>query len=77
MVLVELRDSVDPESGQRFTVKRYDSEKAGVADGAWRHVSVTLSPLNADYEPIVVAADDEADIRVIAEVVEVLASDLE
>jgi len=77
IVLVQLRDAVDPETGQRYTVKRYDSEKVGEADGAWRHVSVTLSPLNADYEPIVVAADDEADIRVVAEVVEVLASDLE
>jgi len=77
IVLVELRAAVDPETGQRYTVKRYDSEKAGDADGAWRHVSVTLSPLNPDYEAIVVAADDEADIRVIAEVIEVLARDLE
>jgi SOS-response transcriptional repressor LexA len=77
LVLVELRDAVDPETGERYTVKRYESEKAGEADGGWRHVSVTLSPLNADYEPIVVAVDDEADIQVIAEVIEVLASDLD
>ena len=72
IVLVELRDVLDPETGQRYTVKRYDSEKAGDADGAWRHRSVTLSPLNLDYEPIVVAVDDEADIQVVAEVVEIL-----
>ena len=77
VVLVELRDAVDPESGQRYTVKRYDSEKAGAADGAWRHVSVTLSPLNPEYEPIVVTVDDEADIQVVAEVLEVLAKDVE
>jgi SOS-response transcriptional repressor LexA len=72
LVLVELRDAVDPETGQRYTVKRYMSEKAGDADAGWRHVSVTLSPLNPEYEPIVVAVDDEADIQVIAEAVEVL-----
>lgn len=77
IVLVELRDAVDPETGHRYTVKRYDSEKTGDADGAWRHISVTLSPLNREYEAIVVAVDDEADVRVIAEVIEVLASDLE
>ena len=74
---VELRDAVDPETGQRYTVKRYHSEKAGDADGGWRHVSVTLKPLNPDYEPLVVAVEDEADIQVIAEVAEVLASGLE
>jgi len=77
IVLVELNDTVDPETGQRYTVKRYESEKAGEADGGWRHLSVTLSPLNPGYEPIVVAVDDEADIRVVAEVVEVLARDVE
>jgi len=77
IVLVELSDAVDPETAQRYTVKRYESEKAGEADGRWRHVSVILSPLNPDYEPIVVAVDDEADIRVIAEVIEVLGPDAE
>jgi hypothetical protein len=38
---------------------------------------VTLSPLNPEYEPIVVAVDEEADVRVVAEVVEVLAGDVE
>jgi hypothetical protein len=77
VVLVELRDSVDPETGQRYPVNRYDSQKASDADHYWRYVGVTLSPLNSDYDPIVVAVDDEADIRVVAEVVEVLARDVE
>ena len=37
IVLVGLRDSVDPESGERFTVKRYSSEKATAEEGTWRH----------------------------------------
>src|SRR4029453_6081184 len=34
--LVRLRDCVDPESGERFTVKRYESEKVGSDEGGWR-----------------------------------------
>jgi len=49
LVLVELRDAVDAETGQRYTVKRYESEKPGEAGGGWRHVSVSLSPLNREY----------------------------
>ena len=35
-VLVQLRDATDPETGQRYTVKRYESEKATQGD-SWRH----------------------------------------
>lgn len=33
ILLVALRDSVDPETGGRLTVKRYHSEKVFAADG--------------------------------------------
>jgi hypothetical protein len=46
-VLVQLRDEVDPETGQRYTVKRYESEKAAAGD-SWRHTRITLKPLNPD-----------------------------
>jgi hypothetical protein len=59
-----------------FCMTRYDSEKAGATDGAWRHVSVTLSPLDPECEPIVVTVDDEADVQVVAEVLEVPAGDV-
>ena len=36
-VLVQLRDAVDPDTGERFTVKRYRSKKSADEDG-WRHV---------------------------------------
>jgi SOS-response transcriptional repressor LexA len=77
IVLAELRDSTDPETGDRYTVKRYQSEKVSEGDDGWRHVSVTLSPLNPEYQPIIVAVEDEADVRVVAEVVEVLAQSLD
>jgi hypothetical protein len=70
-VLVQLRDATDPETGQRYTVKRYESEKATQGD-AWHHTKITLKPLNPDYEPIVLTAAAEVQVKVVAELVEVL-----
>jgi SOS-response transcriptional repressor LexA len=70
-VLVQLRDATDPETGQRYTVKRYESEKAAKGD-TWRHERITLKPLNPDFEPVVLTGNDEGELRVIAELVEVL-----
>jgi len=74
-VLVELRDAVDPETGERYTVKRYESsKKAGEnsEDGEWQHESITLRPRNPAFENIELAAADAARLRVVAELVEVL-----
>ena len=70
-VLVQMNDASDPESGQRYTVKRYHSEKAGNGD-TWRHTKITLKPANADFEPIILTGAEEGQLQVIAEVVEVL-----
>ena len=51
IVLVQLRDTTDPDNGERYTVKRYQSEK--VTDGdSWRHARITLKPLNPDFQSI-------------------------
>ena len=70
-VLVQLRDATDPETGQRYTVKRYRSEKAKEGD-SWRHEKIILEPVNPDFEPIVLTGADEGQLQVIAELVEVL-----
>ncbi|MEO8218782.1 MAG: S24 family peptidase, partial [Acidobacteriota bacterium] len=70
-VLVQLRDAADPETGERYTVKRYESEKAAKAD-SWRHERITLNPVNPDFQPIVLTGRDEGELQVIAELVEVL-----
>ena len=70
-VLVQMRDVTDPESGQRYTVKRYQSEKASDGD-SWHHTKITLKPINRDFAPIVLTGADEGQLQVIAEVVEVL-----
>ena len=70
-VLVQLRDATDPETGQRYTVKRYKSEKEKKGD-SWRHEKITLEPVNPDFEPIVLTGAAEDELQVIAELVEVL-----
>jgi SOS-response transcriptional repressor LexA len=70
-VLVQLRDAIDPDTGQRFTVKRYRSEKTMNAEG-WRHVRVVLEPTNPDFAPIELTADEEDSVAVVAELIEVI-----
>lgn len=70
-VLVRLRDATDPETGQRYTVKRYESEKAAVGD-SWRHSKITLKPTNAEFAPIVLENVEDNAVQVMAELVEVL-----
>jgi type I restriction enzyme, R subunit len=70
-VLVQLRDGADPETGERYTVKRYESTKAKKGD-AWQHERIILKPVNPDFEPIDLTGADDGQLRVVAELVEVL-----
>jgi SOS-response transcriptional repressor LexA len=74
-VLVQLRDGVDPETGERYTVKRYDSQKDWEMEGIWQHRTITLRPNNPAFQPIVLTSAQEGDVKVIAELVEVLHGD--
>ena len=50
-VLVQLRDATDPETGQRYTVKRYESEKAtqdDVVAARAHHAEAAQSRVRAD-----------------------------
>ena len=72
IVLVILRDSVDPETGGRLTVKRYESEKVVDDEGNFSHTCIQLHPLNPAYKPIVLAGAEEGTLTVAGEFVEVL-----
>ncbi|MBE7503529.1 MAG: methyltransferase domain-containing protein [Verrucomicrobiales bacterium] len=72
LVLVSLRDSVDPETGGRLTVKRYTSEKVAAEEGGFRHNCIILEPLNPDFPSIVIEAADEGTLRVVGEFVGVI-----
>ena len=68
---IQLRNASDPDNGERYTVKRYQSEK--VMDGdSWRHTRITLKPLNPDFQPIELMGSEEGELQVVAEFVEVL-----
>jgi SOS-response transcriptional repressor LexA len=56
----------DPESGRRFTVKKYHSAKTVTEDG-WRHERIELLPLNPEFEPITVAPHEGAEMVVVGE----------
>jgi len=69
-VLVQLRDAIGPKSGESYTIKHYESEKAQAGD-SWRYETITLKPANPEFKPILTDAD-EGQVQVIAEFVEVL-----
>ena len=71
-VLVQLSGTVDPETGARYTLKRYQSERIAAGD-SWRHAKITLKPVNPEFDPIVISGADDGELTVVAELVEVLA----
>ncbi len=70
-VLVQLRDAADPETGERYTVKRYESKKAKAGD-SWQHEKITLKPVNPDFQPIILTDAQAGQVQVIAVLIEVL-----
>lgn len=73
IVLAQLLDAVDEETGQRYTVKRYDSTKAKAGD-SWQHTEIRLLPANPAFSPIVLTGSDDRGVSVIAEFIEVLSA---
>ena len=63
-----------PTPGERFTVKRYRSEKTADEDG-WRHVRIMLEPVNPEFAPIELKTEDEGSVAVVAELIEVIGSE--
>lgn len=56
--------------GQRYTVKRYYSEKRSAADGEWTHTVVRFEPLNPEFEAWEISEDHQC--RVLGEFLRVL-----
>ncbi len=74
ILLVQKRDFTDPETGGGYTVKRYESTKS-MADDGWRNERIRLVPDNPDrgvFPVLEFTPEDEADLRVIAEFVQML-----
>ncbi len=77
IVVVQHRSLADPETGGRYTIKRYTSEKLPSEEGGWRHERITLHPDSdrPEFAPIeLVVHEEEEGVRVIAEMLMVLAA---
>jgi ATP-dependent helicase YprA (DUF1998 family) len=72
IVLAQLADAKDPETGFRYTVKKYSSEKSGTEDGEWRHVRVSLEPLNPEFATIELTVEAEDSVTIVAEFLRVV-----
>lgn len=76
VVVVQHRSIADPETGGRYTIKIYASEKVQAKDGGWRHELVTLRPDSDQpcFEPITISVRGGEDgFLVVAEMLMVLA----
>jgi len=74
IILAQLRDEVDPETGERYTLKRYESQK--IADrSSWKHLKITLKPINPAYSPIELDPSNAESLKVIAEYLEIIDKD--
>lgn len=74
IVLVSSRDIHDSETGERYTIKRYFSEKTTNSELESITTVVTLRPESNDerFQPFVLHADSDTDVRVVAEFLQVL-----
>ncbi|WP_290632991.1 S24 family peptidase, partial [Aquisalimonas sp.] len=74
IVLVSHRDIQDDDTGERYTLKRYRSEKAAGDDGEWYHTRIVLKPESRlfGYQDIELTEDVATELRVIGELVTTL-----
>jgi DUF2075 family protein len=75
VVVVQHRAISDPETGGRYTIKRYESKKVVTEDGNWRHQLITLHPDSdqPEFKPLVIELNDGDDeFSVVAEMLMVL-----
>ena len=72
ILLVEYNDIHDPETGGSYTVKEFDSSRVQGKEGEERTGTILLKPLNPEFQPIELTNVNEAEVRVIAELIELL-----
>ena len=74
IVLVSHRDIQDADTGGRYTVKRYHSEKSADGDGQWYHTRIVLKPESRlfGYRNIELTEDVAEELRIVGELVTTL-----
>ncbi|MFT5216838.1 MAG: SOS-response transcriptional repressor LexA [Glaciecola sp.] len=73
ILLVENKDSYDPDFNSAFTVKTYSSEKT-VSEEGWQHNSIILKPNSFDkgFKNIIIDEENSNEMRIIGEFITVL-----
>ena len=72
IVLVQHLGMEEPETGGKYTIKKYTSKKNFKEDGTWSHEKISLNPLNPDYQPIVIKSPEDQEFMVVGEFVGIL-----
>lgn len=74
IVLAQHRDIRDPDTGARYTIKRYESAKVEGDTGQWRHSKILLKPETTEFGYRSLEFDESAagDLAVLAEFVAVI-----
>lgn len=72
IVLVQHYNYYDSDYTGAYSIKEYSSIKSYDEYGSWQHEKIELIPLNKDYNPIIINAEDAEEFRVIGEFVGVL-----
>ena len=70
--MAEHHGEVDTDYEGAYSIKVYHSKKMFDEDGYWQHESITLQPLNRDYDPISINAEDAESFRIIGEFVDTI-----
>jgi DUF2075 family protein len=72
IVLVELSDYIDSDTGSQYTIKEYTSKKTTSEDG-WKHEEIVLLPKsNNAYEAIILRDDETINLKVVGIFIKVL-----
>lgn len=72
IVLVQHHNYYDSDYSGAYSIKEYSSFKSYDEFGNWQHEKIELTPLNKDYNPIVINAEEAEDFRVIGEFIGVV-----
>ena len=72
IVLAEHNGEVDSDYEGAYSIKVYHSKKVFNEYDEWQHESITLQPLNRDYDPIEIVAEDADSFRIIGEFIDTI-----
>lgn len=77
IVLVEMTDFNDSDTGSNYTVKEYTSKKT-VSEEGWKHEEITLLPRSSNYYPPIILRDEGTlNLKVVGVFIKVIGNDID